>query len=175
MPSPKINPKRIALIALLGAMAAVLSIVDAMLPAAVPVFGFKLGLANAVILFALYKTGIIDAAFVSVIKVLITALFAGTPVSFLFSLCGTLLAFAAMALSSVFLKKIISPLGVSIIGAFFHNLGQFAVSLFFFNTAVLSYLPFLVFVSALSGAVTGLVAAFVLEKTKKYTIFAKKS
>ena len=73
--------KKLTSLALVSALALMLSYVEFLLPpiyAAVP--GIKVGLPNIVILFVLYKYGVKEAAAVSGVRMLLSTLFFGNPV-----------------------------------------------------------------------------------------------
>lgn len=77
----------------------------------------------------------------------------------LFSLLGGLSALLVMALLSG--AKKLSIFGVSIAGAAAHNCGQVCAALITLgSTAPLYYLPFLLLVSLFTGALSGLITAF---------------
>lgn len=109
---------------LLIALAFIFSYIESVLVIPVPVPGIKLGLANVVVVVALYQMGNLSAVFVSVIRVLLTGLTFGNPNMMLYSLAGCSLSLLVMIL----LKKTgrIGILGVSLAGGVMHNLGQIA-------------------------------------------------
>ena len=128
----KIKTRELTLCAVLAALALALSYMESFFPLAliVPLPGVKLGLANIVTLSAL-----------------------------LFSLLGGLSALLVMALLSG--AKKLSIFGVSIAGAAAHNCGQVCAALITLgSTAPLYYLPFLLLVSLFTGALSGLITAF---------------
>ncbi|MBQ2946197.1 MAG: Gx transporter family protein [Clostridia bacterium] len=158
------SARRAALPAILGALAVVLTVAEFMLPPlslpALP--GIRLGLANVAIIFAIRRCSLKTAVFVAAIKLFASALLSGTVSGFLFSAAGTLLSFSAMVILVRTLGDAVGETGVSVAGAFMHNVGQSAVSLFLFGSAVLYYLPFLFFSSVITGIVTGTAAHFAL-------------
>lgn len=152
--------KRLALAALLTALALALNYTERMfpLPLLVPLPGVKLGLANVVTLFALCYLGSKLAFTVLAARIFLGALFAGSFSALLYSAMGGMLAFAVMALAVH--SRRLSLYGVSILGAAGHNIGQIGAALLVLgNTAVIGYLPVLLALSVVSGAVTGLLAA----------------
>ena len=68
--------KRLAINAMLMAMAIVLSIVESFIPVFVP--GVKLGLANVIILIMFYEFSIKEAFIVNVLRILLVGLLRGT-------------------------------------------------------------------------------------------------
>lgn len=150
--------KKLTLLSLLSAIALTIFMVEAQLPAPVPIPGVKLGLANIVTLFALYALGAGQAMAILLCRCMLGAVFAGNMNALFFSLLGGVTAMAVMILLSKWKK--LSIYGVSIGGAAGHNCGQIAAAMLSLgNTAPLYYLPFLLLVSLFTGALTGLIGA----------------
>ena len=140
--------RRLALGAVLTALALALSVLENAIPIPIPLPGVKLGLANIVTVFALYHLGTVSAFTILVARCLLGSLFAG----------NGLTAMTVMALLSH--VKGLSLYGVSIAGAAGHNLGQMAAAVAVLgDTAVLGYLPFLLAISLVTGSLTALVSA----------------
>ena len=159
---------RIARCALLAALAMVLSYIEGWFPPplAIPLPGVKLGLANIVTLFALYRLGSTDALYILLTRCLLGALFAGNASALLYATLGGLMAWLVMCL----LCKVerFSVYGVSVGGAAAHNCGQIlAAVLTLGNFAPLSYLPYLLFISVGSGALTGALSAGLLRSAQR--------
>ena len=128
------------------------------LTALFPLPGLRLGLANLVTVFALYALGPAQAVMILLARCLLGAVFAGNMNALLFSLMGGFAAMGVMILLSR--VRALSVYGVSIGGAAAHNCGQIAAAVLSLgNTAPLYYLPILLGVSLLTGALTGLMAA----------------
>lgn len=164
----KITTKQLALCAVLTALALGLSTLENLFPITllIPLPGVKLGLANIVTVFALYRLGPGPAFGVLISRCLLGSLFAGNASALLFSLLGGITALGLMWLLSRL--RGLSVYGVSIGGAAGHNLGQMAAALITLgNTAVLGYLPVLLGVSLLTGTLTGFVTALLLRATDK--------
>ncbi|MBO5542738.1 MAG: Gx transporter family protein, partial [Acholeplasmatales bacterium] len=85
-----LNIKRISIIAMLLAMAIVVSVLESFIPMFIP--GFKLGLANVIILIMLYEFKVGEAFSVQILRIVIVGLLRGTFLSpiFLMSLAGGL-------------------------------------------------------------------------------------
>lgn len=156
----KLTTRQLTLCAVLTAMALALSYLENGFPMAlaVPIPGFKLGLANIVTLFALYALGPAQALLILIARCFLGALFAGNMNALIFSLLGGVTAMGVMiALSRI---RRLSVYGVSVGGAAAHNCGQVAAAVLTLgNAAPLYYLPILLGVSLLTGALTGLIAA----------------
>ncbi len=150
---------RLALLSLFLALALIMGLVERWIPFDFAVPGVKLGLANAVVLTALYIFSFADALKIVVLKCAVTALIAGTGLSFLYSLGGALLSFFVMALLIRLGGKAVGPIGVSVVGAVFHNLGQILVASAVMKTLlVVAYLPVLILSGVITGVVVGLLA-----------------
>lgn len=164
----KITTKQLALCAVLTALALGLSTLENLFPITllIPLPGVKLGLANIVTVFVLYRLGPGPAFGVLISRCLLGSLFAGNASALLFSLLGGVTALGLMWLLSRL--RGLSVYGVSIGGAAGHNLGQMAAALITLgNSAVLGYLPVLLGVSLLTGTLTGFVTALLLRATEK--------
>ena len=155
----KKTTKRLALCAVLTALALALSYFERLLPLQllVPLPGIKLGLANIVSLFALCFLGPWPALWVLLARCFLGSLFAGSLSGLIFSLSGGLLALLCMALAR---RTRLSVYGVSVCGAAAHNVGQIAAAAAVMkSTAVISYLPPLLLAAIASGLLTGAAAA----------------
>ena len=155
--------KNIALCAVLAALALGLSTLEGLFPVSllIPLPGVKLGLANIVTVFALYRLGARAALAILVTRCLLGGLFAGNLSAMLFSLLGGVTAMLVMIL----LQRLprLSVYGVSLGGAAAHNVGQMAAAVITLgSTMVLGYLPFLLAVSLVTGTLTGFVTALLL-------------
>ena len=156
----KLTTKKLALCAVLTALALGLSTLESLFPVSVlvPLPGIKLGLANIVTVFALYRLGDIPALAILIARCLLGAMFAGNASALLFSLMGGVLAMLIM----IVLRRGrgLSVYGVSIAGAAAHNIGQICAAMVVLGgTAVLGYLPVLLGVSLITGTLTGFVAS----------------
>ena len=157
--------KKIARWGPLTAAAMALAWLESMLPAFGMVPGMKLGLANIVTLFALYRMSLRDAAGISLARVLLTAASFGNAYSFAYSLAGAALSLAVMA----GLKKLdqFSIVGVSAAGGVCHNIGQLLVAAAVLETVRLGwYLPVLLASGTLTGAAIGAAGGIVVERVK---------
>ena len=154
--------KHLTTLALLTAIALILFTVEAQIPPPVPIPGVKLGLANIVTVFVLFRFGPRDALLVLLARILLGSAFAGSPVTLLFSLGGGLLCWLVMLpLRRILTERQLWVCGV--LGAMAHNLGQIAVCVAVYHTAaVLVYLPALLLAGMAAGLFTGLAAQFLL-------------
>ena len=129
--------------------------------------GLKLGLANIVIIFALYEYDFKTAFLVSIIRVLIVALLrTGFGINFFFSLSGAIFSIIFMY---IFKKTRLSIIGVSIIGSVFHSIGQVLVGMLLLdNYNVIYYLPYLLLFSIPTGIVIGIVSKKMIDTAGRY-------
>lgn len=154
---------RLAFLSLSTALAMILSFVESQIPALVAIPGVKVGLANIVIVFLLYKLGWKYAAAVSLIRVLLVGLLFGNGVSILYSFAGAAVSFLGMLLLKN--SKRFSHTAVSVTGGVLHNMGQIGMASIVMGTTVLKYyLPFLVLSGTLAGVVIGLLAAAMIRR-----------
>lgn len=160
--------RNITKIAILTSICAVISILESLftfIGDIVP--GLKLGLANIVIIFALYEYDFKTAFLVSIIRVLIVALLrTGFGINFFFSLSGAIFSIIFMY---IFKKTRLSIIGVSIIGSVFHSIGQVLVGMLLLdNYNVIYYLPYLLLFSIPTGIVIGIISKKMIDTAGRY-------
>lgn len=155
--------KNLCLLALFATIALTIFVIEAQIPVPVPIPGVKLGLANVITMIVLTKFRVRDALAVLLVRILLGTMFTGQVVSMIYSLCGGLLCFGAMAICiKIFKGK--NLWFVSIIGAIFHNLGQIAAAIVVMQSvSVITYLPFLLVTGCITGLFTGFVAIWVIK------------
>ena len=155
--------RKIARMGLLVALAMILSYVESLIPAFVAVPGVKVGLANIVVIFALYTLGPVEALTVSLLRVILSSFLFGSVLSLLFSLSGALLSLGGMIVMKKL--KIFSTLVVSVTGGVLHNVGQILVACLVLETDVLLYyLPVLILSGVVTGAVIGIIGSLVIKR-----------
>lgn len=158
------NSKKMAVLAMFTAFAVILSYLETFLPViAIP--GVKLGLANFVVLIAIYFLGYKEALLINVARIIIIGAFFGNLFSICFSIVGAVISFAVMAL----LKSTnrISMVIVAVAGGVFHNAGQLIVAAFVVDTySVFSYIPVLITAGIVTGAIIGILSEIVYKRTK---------
>jgi len=155
--------KRAAFGGLLTAAALIFAYVETLIPlqSIIPIAGVKLGLANICIMLGVYYLGIAEGLGLLLAKTVLTAILFGTPVSFVYSICGGGLSFVFLALSKRFLAKKLSLVGVSVASSAFHSIGQtLAACLMFGDISFLIFLEWLLPISVITGTVTGIAAVF---------------
>ena len=143
------------------ALAMILSYVESMIPSpGIP--GVKLGLANIVVVFALYKLGWKEAVGISLLRVFLVSLLFGHAASLMYSASGAVLSLAGMIL----LKKSdkLSCVAVSVLGGVLHNAGQILMAVVLMGHNVVYYLPVLILSGTVAGIGIGLVAAILVRR-----------
>ena len=159
------STRKLTTCALLSALALIFSYIEFLLPLSLGVPGIKIGLANIVVVLALYSLGAGCALAVNLIRIALSALLFGNLFSAVYALCGALFSLAVMLL----LKKpdIFSLTGVSMAGGAAHNIAQLAAAAVIADSAkVFIYLPVLVLAGAAAGIFNGAVCTLVLRKIK---------
>ncbi|GFH43199.1 heptaprenyl diphosphate synthase subunit I [Lactococcus hodotermopsidis] len=171
------NLNRIVYIALLTATATIIGIIESSFPspfAFAP--GAKFGFANLVILMAIFTLKKSEVGLLLLLKLLLTALFTGFSV-FLYSATGGLLSLLAMYAIKAFGPRWVSLIGISLVGGFFHNVGQLLMATVIAKTpSVLLYLPWLAFFGLLAGFFIGIAGNSLLYRIKPiHTLFIKEN
>ena len=154
--------KRLVLLAMLTAVAMILSYVESLLPQ-IGIPGVIMGLANIAVIFALFRFGWKEAAALSLVRVLLVSLLFGSVGAMLYSLAGAVLSLAVMAL----LRRIdrFSTVGISVAGGVAHNAGQILMAMLILQTKqLLVYLPVLAVSGIAGGVLTGLAAALLIRR-----------
>lgn len=157
----------ITTIGILTSISVVISIIESYFTFAFNVIpGLKIGLANIVIIFALYKYNFKTAISISLFRVLIVALLrTGFGLNFFFSLVGAIFSALSMAIVK---KTHLSIVGGSIIGSLCHSIGQVLVGMILLdNYNVIYYLPYLLLFSIPMGIFIGIIAKRLLNYTDK--------
>ena len=160
------NVKKITQMAMLTAIALTIFMIEAQIPALVPIPGVKLGLANIVTVFAVFALGPKEAVMILFVRIFLGAVFAGNFSTILYSGAGGLLAI----LVTIGLRKILTHQQLWVagaIGAVFHSIGQMAVAVAVTGTpGILVYLPMMIACSIVTGLFTGLCAQLLLNRGK---------
>lgn len=149
--------KRIAFLGVMGALAIAVSFIEGLfnIPFLPP--GAKPGLSNVITVSAYLISGTWGAIYITVIKALFALVTRGT-IAFLLSFSGGMLSAFVMILLLKMKKCPFSVIGISVVGAIFHNMGQLTASVFVTGTvSLLYYLPVLILFSLVAGTVTGIV------------------
>lgn len=160
---------RVAYFGVFTALALIFSYVETLIPINFGIPGIKLGLANLIIIIALYKMSVKEAYVLSVVRVVLAGFIFGNLFSIIYSLAGGLLSLTVMTL----LKKTdkFSLFGISMAGGVFHNVGQLIVAIIMMeNLNIAYYMPVLLISGLITGFMIGLVAGEMLKRLSKLTI-----
>jgi len=163
--------RRMVLIALLVAMAAAVNYIEGFFPVLIPGLpGIKPGLANVFSLFALVSLGPGSGFAVVALRCLLAAALWGQPISLAYSLAGGMLSTLIMWGLLKLGRGRLSLYGVSVGGAFFHNVGQLCVAALILQSGyVFGYLPIMTAMAVPAGLFVGLVTGLLkkaLDKTE---------
>ncbi|HHU72105.1 MAG TPA: Gx transporter family protein [Clostridiales bacterium] len=158
--------KNIAIYGLLVALAFILSYIEYLIP--FPLMpGIKLGLANLVVITAMYGLGYKESLVLSIIRILLVGFTFGNLSTMLYSLAGGMLSWIMMAITKK--SKWFSLVGVSVIGGVFHNIGQIIVAILIVsNPLIVTYLPLLLVTGVVTGALIGLLASMIIKRVNRH-------
>ena len=165
--------RKLTLLALLSAIALTIFIVEAQIPAPVPLPGVKLGLSNIFTLFAYDILGPSAALALLVVRICLGSIITGQLSALGYSLCGGLLSYLILRL----LHRKFPPSqlwALSILCAACHNLGQILLAVFIIGSRmILWYFPALILSALITGAFTGLACQLVLRRMKENRLFER--
>ena len=160
------NTRKLTRMALLTAIALTIFMIEAQIPALVPIPGVKLGLANIVTVFAVFAMGPGEAASILFVRIFLGAVFAGNFSTIFYSGAGGLVAI----LVTIGLRKILTPKQLWVagaLGAIGHSVGQMAMAILITGTpGIIVYLPMMIVCSIITGIFTGLCAQLMLNRGK---------
>ncbi len=151
-----------AYLGIFSALAIIFGYVETLIPVFIGIPGIKLGLANLAVLFILAKYTWKEAAFVSVIRIIVIGFLFGNMFSILYSLAGAALSLTVMAV----MKKstAFSLMGISVAGGVSHNVGQLVIAMLLLGSSSLIYYgPALL----ISGVITGLAIGWLTVEAAK--------
>ena len=160
--------RRLCTDALLLTTALMLSYLEAVLPLQllIPLPGFRLGLAQLVITLTFFCVGRGDAAAVSLARVMIMGLLFGNASSLLFSLCGSVLSYLGLWIGHALLRHRCSYIGLGVLCAALHNVGQLVAACLYDSGILLTYLPVMLLTATLFGAIGGMLLHLLIPRIK---------
>ncbi len=148
------------------ALAFAFSYLESLIPFNFGIPGIKFGIANLVVIIALYSMNAKDALFISIIRILLSGLAFSGPFAMIYSLIGGLLSFFVMLVAKKSNK--FSPIGVSALGGTVHNFGQILVAAIVMRTyRIIYYFPILMIVGLVTGIVNGIIADIIIKRIAK--------
>lgn len=157
--------KKMVFLGLMVGYSLILYILETYIPNPFIVFfpGAKLGLTNIITLVSLLIFGFKETFIIVTVRVILSSIFAGPMSYLLFSIGGAYLSLIVMFLVNKI--KEFSVIGVSIAGAIAHNIGQLLVaSILVENFLMITYLPFMLVTSLVTGLFVGIVSQFCYSK-----------
>lgn len=156
--------KKLTELALLATIALTIFLVELRIPNPVPIPGAKLGLANIVTVYAVYRYRPSEVLLLVLTRIILGAVFSGNLMALLYSLSGGLLCLAGvLLLCRIIPEELLWT--VSILGAVLHNIGQIGAAILVTGTpGIVTYLPFLLVSGCCAGAFTGLCAQFLIKR-----------
>lgn len=160
--------KRLAELGVLTAAALIIFIIESFIPYPFPIPGIKLGLANIITVYTVYRYRAYEAAGVLFVRILLGSVFGGNFYALIYSLSGGVLCLLGMLL----LRKLIDESHLwlaSVFGAVLHNTGQIIAAVILLQTpAIMAYYLFLIVSGCLSGLFTGLCAQLVVKRVGSF-------
>lgn len=157
--------KNVALFGMMVALAFTFSYLESLIPFNFGIPGVKLGLANLVVVVALYTMKPTEAFFIAVIRIFLAGLTFGNAYSIAYSLCGGVLSFVVMLLAK---RTKLSIIGVSMLGGICHNIGQIIVAAIIMDTVRIAYyLPVLLVAGMLTGLLIGVITKLIVDRISK--------
>lgn len=159
------NVRKLTQLAMLTGVALIIFVIELQIPNPFPIPGIKLGLANIITIYAVYRFRAGEVMMIVFCRIFLAAIFGGNMMALVYSFAGSALCLAGM----LFLRKIIDKNHIwlaSVFGAVLHNIGQIAVAVLVMGTGILVYLPFLLVSGCLAGAFTGMCAQYVVKRIK---------
>lgn len=160
---------RVAHFGVYTALALIFSYVETLIPINFGIPGVKLGLANLIIVVALYKMNLKEAYTLSIVRVVLSGFIFGNLFSIIYSLAGGLLSLTVMAI----LKKLnqFSTIGISMAGGVFHNVGQLIMAIIVLESINIAYyFPVLLISGVFTGLLIGIIANEMLKRLHKLSL-----
>lgn len=160
--------KRLTQLSLLTAMALIIFIIELRIPNIIPVPGVKLGLANIITVYAVYRFRAGETAMLVLVRILLGAIFSGNLSSLIYSASGAAFCLCGMLLICRIVPKKYIWLS-SVLGAILHNTGQICAAILVMGTfSVIAYYPILLVSGSIAGLFTGMSAQLILKRKDVY-------
>lgn len=157
---------KIAQMGLLTALAMIAGYVEMLVPISVGIPGVKLGLANLIVVWALYSMRPSEALLINGMRIILTGFLFGSLSMILYSLSGAALSFVCMYLAKR--SGLFGLVGVSVIGGIAHNAGQLLTAMAVLETGSLIYYgPVLLAAGVITGLLIGVAAQEVRKRLPK--------
>ena len=155
--------RRLTTISIFISMSLTMFLLESLIPMPILPPGAKLGLSNIITVISLYiLPSEVDTLLMLTLRVILSAIFIGSPSILIFSLSGGLLSFAAMII--IKRSERFSIIGVSAAGGFFHNVGQILVAVFVMSSwQIVNYLTVLGICGVFTGVIIGIISNEILK------------
>ncbi|MBI4838476.1 MAG: Gx transporter family protein [Nitrospirae bacterium] len=154
-------------IALLSAYAVGLHGIEALIPTPVP--WLRIGLANIITLTTLLLYGFRAGMTVTLIRIFLGSFLRGTFLgpAFVLSLGGGVSSTVVMWLAHTLFKRLLSPIGLSLLGAVTHNIAQLFLAYLFFvrrPEAIIIISPVILLLGTITGAFNGVITGLIMKR-----------
>ena len=155
--------RRLALMGLLTSLGLIAGYIEFLIPIPLGIPGVKPGLANIVIVWALYTLTPVEALCVNMMRIFLSGFLFGNLSMILYSLSGAVVSFLMMLLAKK--SGAFSIYGVSMIGGVMHNVGQLFMAMLVLESVNLIYYgPVLLAAGVMTGLLIGVVSAEVKKR-----------
>ncbi len=142
---------------------------ESMLPTPIP--WLRLGVANIITLATLVLYGFRAAMMVTLIRVILSSIFIGTFLGpgFIMSFGGGVISTFAMGIAFSIFPRLFGPVGLSLIGALFHNIAQLFLAYILFVQKIEPILiisPILILLGTITGVVNGFIGNMLISSIR---------
>ena len=165
-----VHTKKLTQLALLTAISLSIFLVELQIPNPFPLPAMKLGLANIITIYAIYRYSAGEASLILFTRIILGGIFSGNLMAIGYSLSGGILCL----IGSMFISRILPIKYIwltSICGAILHNIGQLIVATILTKTlGIIAYLPLLIISGAIAGLCTGICAKILLNRLERYNL-----
>jgi len=157
--------RKLTMLSMLLGLSVVFNLIENSIPFIGGMFlGVKLGIANIIVIVVIYMYTFKDAMYISISRVFLVSLI-GTGLfgpTFFFSLSGATLSTILMYVVKKYTN--LSVIGVSVVGAISHSIGQILMAIVILKTvSVIFYLPYVLILAIPTGIIVGMSAKNVLK------------
>ena len=149
---------------MLTGIALIIFVLELQIPNPFPIPGMKLGLANIITVYAVYRYHAREVMMIVFCRIFLASVFSGNMMALAYSFVGSILCLAGMLL----LRRVIHEKYLwisSIFGAVLHNIGQVTVAALIMGMGVFVYLPFLLVSGCLAGGFTGVCTQLIVNRS----------
>lgn len=157
--------QKMALGGIMAALALIFSYIEFLVPFPIGIPGVKLGIANVVVIVALYSMGVRAAGSINLVRIMSAGLLFNGVFGAMYALSGATLSLVVMALLKK--SKAFSIVGVSMAGGVAHNLGQVLMAaIMISNIKIMVYFPVLIFSGMITGVLIGIIVYLIITRQK---------